>query len=420
VLRGGNEASIIVAQLGSRQDYTVPVALQKAGVLERLYTDTYLSRGEARLLRPLAGGGKFTAPVRKALSRHNSELDDSRVTRFNRLGVRYLKALQKASPSAEKQHLTFIEYGREFNRAILRHGLPDSTHVYAFDHAALNLFQAPEVKGRKLIIDQIYPAIHEERLEQQEEDRWPDWSRSSRNTFFQSALFQEWNEIQLEEWRLADTIVVASRYSEEVIAGALPAIKHKLRRVPLTVNLEAYSPHQHIRRHPGNRPLRVLFAGTVNLRKGLPYLLTAFSTIDPEVARLTVVGNIQLREDKLRGFQDAIDFRGSVPHIQMPRIYRDADIFVFPTISDGFGAVMLEAMATGLPVIATDNCADIVEDGINGFRIPIRSPEAIAEKIIQITRQPEILEQLSVGAANTSREFNLASYQAQLCLALEL
>jgi glycosyltransferase involved in cell wall biosynthesis len=81
---------------------------------------------------------------------------------------------------------------------------------------------------------------------------------------------------------------------------------------------------------------------------------------------------------------------------------------------------MLEAMATGLPVIATDNCADIVEDGINGFRIPIRSPEAIAENIIQITRQPEILEQLSVGAANTSREFNLASYQAQLCLALEL
>jgi glycosyltransferase involved in cell wall biosynthesis len=407
MFRGGNEASIIVAQLGSRQDYTVPVALQKAGVLERLYTDTYLNRGEARLLRPLTRVGQFRAFARKALSRHNPELDDSRVTRFNRLGVRYLKALQKASPSAEKQHLAFIEYGREFNRSILRHGLPDSTHVYAFDHAALDLFQAPEVKGRKLIVDQIYPAIHEERLEQQEEDLWPDWSRSSRNTFFQSALFREWNEIQLEEWRLADTIVVASRYSEEVIAGALPAIKHKLRRVPLTVNLDAYSPHQRIRRHMGNRPLRVLFAGTVNLRKGLPYLLTAFSKIDPEVAKLTVVGNIQLREDKLCGFQDVIDFRGSVPHIQMPHIYRDADIFVFPTISDGFGAVMLEAMATGLPVISTDHCADIVDDGVNGFRIPIRSPEAIAEH-------------LSVGAVNTSEAFNITSYQAKLCRALEL
>src|SRR5215207_5464166 len=308
MFRVGNEASIVVAQLGSRQDYTVPVALQKAGVLERLYTDAYLSRGEARLLRPLAGGGNFTALARKALSRHNPELDDFRVKRFTRLGVRYLNAFRGAASSAEKQYRAFIEYGREFNRAILRHGLPDSTHVYAFDHAALNLFQSPEARGRKLIVDQIYPAIHEEQLEQQEEDRWPGWSRSSRNSFFRSSLFREWNEIQLEEWRLADTIVVASRYSEEMIAEALPAIKHKLRRVPLTVNLGAYSSHQRIRRRTGGRPLQVLFAGTVNLRKGLPYLLTAFGKIDPEVARLTVVGDIQLREDKLCRFRDLIDF----------------------------------------------------------------------------------------------------------------
>lgn len=420
MLRGVNGASVVVAQLGSRQDYTVPVALQKAGVLERLYTDAYLSRGEARLIRPLAGAGRFRAMARRALSRHNAELDDSRVTRFNRLGVRYVKALQRAAASAEKQCSAFIEYGREFNRAILRHGLPDSTHVYAFDHAALNLFQAPEVKGRKLIVDQIYPAIHEERLEQQEEDRWPDWPRSSRKSFFQSAQFREWEEIQFEEWRLADTIVVASRYSEEGVAGVLPAIRPKLRRVPLTVNLDAYVPFQRIRRHTGKRPLQVLFAGTVNLRKGLPYLLKAFSNIDPEVARLTVVGNIQLREDKICGFQDVINFRGPVPHIQMPPVYREADIFVFPTISDGFGAVMLEAMATGLPVISTNNCADIVKDGVNGFRIPIRNSEAIAEKITRIARQPELLEHLSFGAANTSREFNLTSYKSRLCRALDL
>lgn len=420
MFKGGNEASIVVAQLGSRQDYTVPVALQKAGVLKRLYTDTYVSHSEARLLRPLTRVGKLSALTRKALSRHNQELDYAKVTRFNRLGVRYLKALQAATASVEKRHQAFIDYGREFNRAILRHGLPASTHLYAFDHAALDLFKAPSAKGRKRILDQIYPAIHAERLEQEEEDRWPGWSRAPRNNFYSSSLFQHWQEIQLEEWHLADTIIVASRYSEEAVAGTLPEIKYKLRNVPLTVNLDSYRPFQHIRRYAGDRPLRVLFAGNVNIRKGLPYLLTAFSKIDPKSAKLTIVGGIHIRADKIKHFQDWVDFRGPTPHIQMPQVYHDADVLVFPTISDGFGAVMLEAMATGLPVISTDHCADIVDDGVNGFRIPIRSPEAIAEKVSWITSQPEILEHLSAGAVNTSREFNLSSYQSQLCRALDL
>jgi glycosyltransferase involved in cell wall biosynthesis len=420
MLRGGDEASIVVAQLGSRQDYTVAIALQNAGVLERLYTDTYISRSEARLLRPLAGVSKFRGFARKALSRHNSELDYSKVTRFNRLGVRYLKALQRSTASAEKQHQAFVDYGREFNRAILRHGLPASTHLYAFDHAALELFQAQASKGRRRILDQIYPAIHAERLEREEEESWPDWSHAPRNDFYCSPLFQRWQEIQLEEWRLADTIIVASRYSEEAVTATLPEIKHKLRQVPLTVNLDSYRPFRHVRRFTANRPLRVLFAGNVNIRKGLPYLLTAFSKIDPKVAKLTVVGGIHIREEKIKHFQDRIDFRGPVPHVLMPKVYHDADVLVFPTISDGFGAVMLEAMATGLPVISTDHCADIVDDGVNGFRIPIRSPEAIAEGISRITSQPEILEHLSTGAVNTSREFNLASYQAKLCQALNL
>jgi glycosyltransferase involved in cell wall biosynthesis len=418
--RGGNQASVVVAQLGSRQDYTVPVALQKAGMLERLYTDAYLSRGEARLLRPLAGGGRLSHIARKALSRHNAELDYARVTRFNRLGVRYLKALRGATASVEKQHQAYLDYGREFNRAVVRHGLAPSTHLYAFDHAALDLFQSRAAEGRTRVLDQIYPAVHAERLEQEEEERWPGWSNAPRDSFYRSPLFKRWSEIQLEEWRLADTIIVASRYTEQSVAAILPEVKCKLRNVPLTVNLDAYEPFRHVRRYAGERPLRVLFAGNVNIRKGLPYLLTAFGRIDPRTAKLTVVGGIHLSEEKVKDFQERVDFRGPVPHVQMPRVYHDADVLVFPTVSDGFGAVMLEAMATGLPVISTDHCADIVEDGVNGFRVPIRSPEAIEEKIGRIVRRPEILEHLSAGAINTSEGFSLGSYQAKLRRALNL
>jgi glycosyltransferase involved in cell wall biosynthesis len=197
-----------------------------------------------------------------------------------------------------------------------------------------------------------------------------------------------------------------------------PEVEPKLRVVPLTVNVGAYLPCRHIRRYTADRPLRVLFAGGVNLRKGIPYLLEAFKQIDVRDAELTVVGGIQLRPEKLAPYKDGVDFRGAIPHVRMPEVYRDADLFVFPTISDGFGAVMLEAMATGLPVISTHNCGDIVVDGTNGYQIPIREPDAIAEKIYEIVRQPELLEHLSAGAIATSHRYSLESYQAMLCEAL--
>lgn len=416
-----SESSVVVAQLGSRQDYSVPTALQKAGILKHLYTDAYVNHREARLLQRLARDGRIGKLARQALSRHNAELDYEKVTRFTGLGVRYYRSLRRASTSVENQYRAFIEYGNEFNRAILRQGLPDSTHIFAFDHAALGLFQSMEVKGRTRVLEQIYPAIHAERLEQEEEEYWPGWSVAPQTPFYNSSLFQKWREIQLEEWRLADSIIVASDYSKEAIAHTLPELKPKLRKVPLTVNLNSYLPFQHIRRHPeGRRPLRVLFAGNVNLRKGLPYLLSAFDKIDPRLARLTVVGGIQLQEKILRPYQDRIDFCGIVPHVQMPQIYHDADVFIFPTISDGFGAVMLEAMATGLPVISTNNCGDIVEDGVNGFRIPIRNPEAIMDSIEQFLRKPEMVEHLSKGAIQTSQQLSLPFYQTALFNALNL
>lgn len=398
----------------------MPLAFQKAGVLERLYTDTYVSPSEARLLQPLLRIKGINKVFKRGLSRHNSSLDYSRVTRFNLLGIKYLDSLRGASHSTEEQYRVFINYGKSLNYHILQHGLPDSTHLYAFDHAALDLYESPDASGRKLILDQIYPALYEEQIEQEEEELWPDWAHAPRTSFYRSKLFEQWRHIQLDEWRLADTVITASEYSRQAIASLAPEIKHKLKVVPLTVNLDAYQLYRHVRHYRANRPLNVLFAGSVSLRKGLPYLLNAFSMIASGDARLTVAGGIQINSEKIRKFQDKVTFLGPVPHIRMPQVYRDADLFVFPTISDGFGAVMLEAMATGLPVISTDHCGDLVEDGMNGYRVPIRDSSALVAKIYQIMRRPELLAHLSAGAIATSHKFSLAAYQVKLCRALEI
>lgn len=414
-----SSTKIVVAQLGARQDYTIPIALQNLGYLERFYTDVYLQPREATLLRSLSQVKQLRQLTEKFISRHNPSLNPSKVVRFNTLGFHYIQALKQAN-SSQAMYRAFINYGQELNQAVLRYRLPEITHIYAFDHAALNLFQALRSQGIRCILDQIYPALYEEQIEQEEEENWTNWSLAPRTPFYQSSTFQEWREIQLAEWQLADTVIVASQYSFRAIALVEPTVKPKLRVVPLTVNLSAYFPYQRVRDYQGDRPLRVLFVGTVNLRKGIPYLLSAFQKIKPDAAQLRVVGGIQIKAERIAQFQDQVIFEGPVPHVQIPKIYSEADLFIFPTISDGFGAVMLEAMATGLPVIATDYCGDIVEDGVNGYQIPIRQPDAIVEKIYHLIQEPELLTHLSQGAIATSQQYSLQKYQSRLSKALGL
>lgn len=410
---------VTVAQLGAREDYSIPVALSQLGYLERFYTDLYLQGRERQLLQAIAPLPVVGSLARKTLSRHNSQLPSGSgsLKRFNGLGLRYLLALRRASQSSEALYRAFLDYGRAFEEAILAGGLPPrTTHLYAFDHAALALFEgaARTHPSCRRILNQIYPALYEETLEQEEEDRWPNWAIAPRAPFYRSATFQEWQERQQAEWDLADTIVVNSTYSGEAIARVAPKVRPKLQVVPLTVNLGAYRPYQRERRYDGKGPLRALFVGSVNLRKGIPDLLTAFAQLPPEVAQLRVVGSSQLRPECLARFAERVDFSGPIPHGSMARVYDEADIFVFPTISDGFAAVLLEAMAVGLPVIATPNCSDIVVDGVNGYRVPLRAPAAIVAKILTLQRQPELLGALSRGAIATVAGYTPRAYQDRL------
>ena len=400
---------VVIAQLGSREDYSIPIALQNLGYLEQFYTDIYLYPWETKLLSYFS----FLPPVAQLLSRHNQYLNANKVVRFNSLGFNYRQALREAKTSIAF-YRSFIDYGSQFNQAILHHGFPEITHLYGFDHAALDLFAAVQPQGIRCILNQIYPALYHEQLEAEEEEIWPHWSKSLRTPLYQSSIFEQWREIQFREWELADTIVVNSEYSKRAIASVAPKIQPKLQIIPLTVNLNPYFLKQRVRHFPSSGALKVLFVGRVNLCKGIPYLLQAFAYLDRKIAQLKVVGSIDIKREAIAPYQDRVHFQGPVPHGQMPQIYHDADLLIFPTISDGFGAVMLEAMATGLPVIATDNCGDLVEDGVNGYRIPIRESEAIVAKIDHLRQQPQLLKELSQGAMATSQRYNIEAYQSKL------
>jgi glycosyltransferase involved in cell wall biosynthesis len=94
-----------------------------------------------------------------------------------------------------------------------------------------------------------------------------------------------------------------------------------------------------------------------------------------------------------------------VTRSEAPQIYKEHDIFLFPTLSDGFGLTQVEAAAYGLPVISTDCCADVVHDGVSGFVVPARDPKALAERILAFVREEQLLPKMSEAAIRRSRDF---------------
>ncbi|HMJ06538.1 MAG TPA: glycosyltransferase, partial [Chthoniobacterales bacterium] len=162
-----------------------------------------------------------------------------------------------------------------------------------------------------------------------------------------------------------------------------PAVRAQKRCVMVPFGSPPATVDETSARPPGNR-LRVLFAGALTQRKGLADLFAAMKLVDSKTVELVVMGSL------LRPLQwyrkQCADFTYEAPraHPEVLRLMRSCDVFVLPSIVEGRALVQQEAMASGLPVIATKNAGadDLIEDGKTGFLVPIRSPEAIAEKII--------------------------------------
>ncbi len=249
----------------------------------------------------------------------------------------------------------------------------DVAAVWAFEDAALRTFARAERAGAARILD--VPAVHadaQRRLWSEEARRWPG--------AMSAALRVEpgWKAARKRaELSRADVVRVASAFARRTLEEA--DVRRPIMVAPYGFPLARFP----ARERPGVGPFTVLSVGAHDLRKGTPYLLEAWRRAGLKDARLRLVGPLRLSGAFLAGYRGLFEHVPHVARAGLGALYRDADLLAFPTLGDGFGLVIQEAMCSGIPVLTTP-CGggpECLDDGVEGWLVPPRDVDALVERL---------------------------------------
>ena len=219
-------------------------------------------------------------------------------------------------------------------------------------------------------------------------------------------------DLDLIKWKLSDKIIVASKVVLESVL--------KFGVDPKKVFLVPYGLSEEWFKHkPNPKKGRILFVGLVGLRKGVHYLAKATRILaDMGYDYEIVVAGTKLVDTNIDLFKGP-QYLGHIPRDQIIKEYLSADVFVLPTIAEGFGLVHLEAMACGIPIITTKDCGSVIDNNIEGFIIPTRDPLAIANAIVKIVENRDLRNRMSLAAKNKARNHTWDHYRERLLKALD-
>jgi glycosyltransferase involved in cell wall biosynthesis len=222
----------------------------------------------------------------------------------------------------------------------------------------------------------------------------PGYDESSRKLKFLHALLHGLNK---RVWRQASSVVAVSQELRRLALQCSPSTPMQV--IYNGVDPLRFSPPSY-RRNAG--PLKLVCVSRLIDRKGLDYLLAALAGLRDQSIQLVIIGTgakePQLRAAAVRlNLTARVKFLGYRPNDELCRHLREADVFVLPTLSEAFANVVLEAMACGLPVIASavGGIPELVEEGVNGLLVPPGDTDRLASAIARMARDPALRRQLS-------------------------
>jgi glycosyltransferase involved in cell wall biosynthesis len=309
------------------------------------------------------------------------------------LGIRYAWRMRNITDRG-KLHTIYLEEGTRFSKIACNELQTPHASFFGYTSASLECLRFEKEQGRWTVLDQIDPGPADAiQVVQEEEREYPGLSLAT------GEIPNAYIERVRAEWALADIIVVNSTWSKDtLISQGIDARKIQIVALPFFSSVNAPV------RKPARQNLRVLFLGTLSLRKGVHYAVEAATKLLNERVSFTFAGPTEVDMRALGLPANAI-YIGQIPRSRVAEVFLSHDVFLFPTLSDGFGLTQVEAMAYGLPVIATKRCGEVVEHGRSGFIVAHRDSTAIADALRFFLERPELLSSFSESALHRSRQF---------------
>ena len=289
--------------------------------------------------------------------------------------------------------------------------------VYAYEDGAAATFREARRVGVRCFYDlPIGYWRAGQRIFAEEAERVPAWAATITGRGDSAAKLARKDE----ELAGADAVIVASSFTRQTLAEA-PTLRAPVHVVPYGAPMVPSNAAPPATEKKRGGSLRVLFVGILSQRKGISYLLEAAALLGPHV-ELTLLGTKASADcSALDAAVRAHRWIPTAPHAEVLAEMERQDVLVFPSLFEGFGLVILEAMSRGLPVITTAHTAgpDLIEDGRDGFLVPIRSATAIAEKLEALHLDPARLAAMREAARAKAAAWTWKTYRRRLVETLQ-
>jgi len=401
--------SIILSHSGKQHSYQVAKALWQLGLLEKFYTSSYITSSFLQQ-QILKRNDQFWS------RRFIDALPGLKVSanwRFE-LPELLMRQWHGKSPAVQKAVYQRDENFDRFVARKLQHHEKGVNLFWGFQGSCLLSLKAAVECGHEAWCELATAHVTAaKRILGEEAQLHPEWAHTIDNLVFPSAY-----ERRLEEEPHAATrVIAASSFTAQTLTEiGIPA--EKISYLPLGCDIHHVPYHERPDDNIEKRPLKLLYAGTITQRKGIKYLLEAMRRLHSHRdIELHLIGGIQGNEDPLKSYHGLFHYLAPVSQQALFRLYSNFDALVLPTIFEGFGLVIVEAMAAGLPVITTPHSIgpEVIKHQENGYLIPIRDINAIVSSIESMRHlSHQNYQMMRVNARKAALNYSWQSYQERL------
>ena len=280
---------------------------------------------------------------------------------------------------------------------LARRHVDECTVFHGWNHQSLYSLRKAKELGARVIIERsnAHPVI-QDRILREEFERFGVKYPASAQWLIKK---------HVQEYEEADAVIVCSEYVRRTMLE-MGTPEEKLKLLPVGFDPQRFK--------PGEKPdkvFRVLFVGLIGIRKGVQYLLEAFKKLNLPDAELVLVGgpssDSRLFLSQYRGLYRHVPF---VPQEQLRELYHSASVFVLPSLEEGFGMVVAEAAASGIPVIISENVGATIRDGQDGYIVPIRDVDALAARILTLYEDDKLRREMGQSAHEYIQRFTWQRY----------